>query len=69
MLQHNLRFPDDVANVSDCAKDLIKQLITSREKRLGQNGIAQFKAHPFFDGIDWDHIRESQLESHLYIDE
>ena len=59
--ENNLRFPDDIADqVSDTAKDLIMRLIASPDKRLGQNGIEEFKVHPFFAGLDWDNIRDSE---------
>ncbi|XP_043252876.1 serine/threonine-protein kinase Genghis Khan isoform X3 [Colletes gigas] len=53
-------FPtDDMYEVSEEAKDLMKKLICSSEFRLGQNGIDDFKKHPWFDGVNWDTLRDS----------
>uniref|UniRef100_A0A182N3Q3 non-specific serine/threonine protein kinase n=1 Tax=Anopheles dirus TaxID=7168 RepID=A0A182N3Q3_9DIPT len=60
--KNSFDFPndDDEYGVSDQAKDLIRQLICAPEYRLGQNGIDDFKAHPWFEGISWDTIRNGQ---------
>ncbi|KAE8586772.1 hypothetical protein XENTR_v10021759 [Xenopus tropicalis] len=55
--EERFQFPSHIGDVSESAKDVIQRLICSRERRLGQNGIDDFKAHPFFEGIDWDNIR------------
>ncbi|KAL1253890.1 hypothetical protein QQF64_016119, partial [Cirrhinus molitorella] len=55
--KERFQFPLQVTDVSEDAKDLIRRLICSREHRIGQNGIEDFKQHPFFTGIDWDNIR------------
>lgn len=46
--------------VSQKAKDLMKNLICAPEIRLGKNGIDDFKNHPWFEGVNWETIRESQ---------
>ncbi|KAM9383163.1 serine/threonine-protein kinase MRCK alpha isoform 3-T3 [Phaethornis superciliosus] len=58
--KERFQFPAQVTDVSESAKDLIRRLICSREHRLGQNGIEDFKNHPFFSGIDWDNIRNCE---------
>uniref|UniRef100_A0A3Q2ZQ88 non-specific serine/threonine protein kinase n=1 Tax=Kryptolebias marmoratus TaxID=37003 RepID=A0A3Q2ZQ88_KRYMA len=54
--KERFQFPQQITDVSEIAKDLIRRLICSREHRLGQNGIEDFKQHPFFAGIDWENI-------------
>ncbi|XP_067097324.1 serine/threonine-protein kinase MRCK beta isoform X1 [Osmerus mordax] len=58
--EERFQFPSHISDVSEDAKDLIQRLICSRERRLGQNGIGDFKDHPFFTGIAWEHIRSTE---------
>lgn len=57
--EERFQFPSHVTDVSEDAKDLIQGLLCSRDRRLGLNGISDFKRHPFFNGIDWDNIRST----------
>ncbi|RZF34758.1 hypothetical protein LSTR_LSTR007810 [Laodelphax striatellus] len=53
-------FPSEAGyEVSDEAKDLMKRLICGAELRLGQNGVDEFKNHPWFVGVDWSTLRDS----------
>jgi serine/threonine-protein kinase MRCK len=63
IMNHKVSFafpPEDSEfPVSDNAKDLIKNLICAPETRLGRNGIDDFKKHPWFEGVDWDNVRNT----------
>ncbi|CAH1760979.1 2427_t:CDS:2 [Entrophospora sp. SA101] len=50
-------FPEEV-HLSYEAEDLIKRFMCDSENRLGRNGADEIKAHPFFEGVDWDTIRD-----------
>ncbi|KAA0708759.1 Serine/threonine-protein kinase MRCK beta [Triplophysa tibetana] len=58
--EERFQFPSHITDVSEDAKDLIQRLICSRERRLGQQGIEDFKKHPFFKGINWENIRNTE---------
>ena len=45
------------AQLSVAATDLIKKLICDADKRLGPKEI---KEHPFFEGFDWENIRNTE---------
>ncbi len=47
------------ANISKEAEDILRKLISDPETRLGANGADEIKSHPFFKGIDWNHIKET----------
>ena len=49
------------ANISKEAEDILRKLISDPETRLGANGADEIKNHPFFKGIDWNHIKETLI--------
>ena len=49
------------ANISREAEDILRKLINDPESRLGANGADEIKSHPFFKGIDWNHIKETLI--------
>lgn len=58
-----LRFPRDLpaGRVSHAAEDLIRRLVCEQHNRLGSvRGLAEFKEHPFFEGIDWDGLAHAK---------
>lgn len=56
--RETLVFPPEVP-ISNEAKDLIQHFCCEADKRMGsKEGINEVKVHPFFRGVDWDHIRE-----------
>ncbi|XP_041443519.1 serine/threonine kinase 38 like S homeolog isoform X1 [Xenopus laevis] len=55
--KETLVFPPEVPT-SEKSKDLILRFCTDSENRIGSNGVEEIKSQPFFDGVDWGHIRE-----------
>lgn len=44
--------------------DLINKLINRKEEqRLGKHGAKSIKAHPWFEGIDWDEIENHRVKA------
>ena len=41
--------------------DFILKLLRDPSDRLGNRGVEEIKAHPFFKGTDWDNIRQSAV--------
>jgi serine/threonine kinase 38 len=48
------------ANLSPAATDILKRMISDADDRLGKNGADEIKAHPFFQGTDWDGLCNQQ---------
>lgn len=53
-----LIIPGD-ANLTPAATSLIKSLICDADHRLGSKGVQEIKNHPFFEGLDWEKLRET----------
>nr|CAB3503388.1 unnamed protein product [Digitaria exilis] len=54
-----LKFPDN-PRLSLEAKDLICRLLCDVDHRIGSGGADQIKAHPWFQGIEWDKLYEME---------
>jgi serine/threonine kinase 38 len=48
------------AKLSPAANDLLKKLICDAADRLGSRGPEEIKSHPFFNGVDWENMREME---------
>jgi len=62
----NLDFVPEINDVPPSAKDLIlKLLVLKHSDRIGHgeahDGYHSIKSHPFFTGIDWDHLESVQM--------
>ncbi|XP_020204788.1 serine/threonine-protein kinase tricorner [Cajanus cajan] len=55
----HLKFPEE-ARLTFEAKDLISKLLCNVNQRLGSNGANEIKAHPFFDGVEWDKLYQME---------
>jgi serine/threonine kinase 38 len=54
-----LKFPDN-PKLSHEAKDLICRLLCDVDHRIGSAGADQIKAHPWFQGVQWDKLYEME---------
>eukprot|EP00761_Pharyngomonas_kirbyi_P014999 gb/GECH01015030.1/.p1 GENE.gb/GECH01015030.1/~~gb/GECH01015030.1/.p1 ORF type:complete len:267 (+),score=44.39 gb/GECH01015030.1/:1-801(+) len=61
ILSLSILWPEEEEDtMSSEAKSLIRQLLCiDSSQRLGANGAAEVKSHPFFEGIDWDTLLSS----------
>ncbi|XP_019433044.1 PREDICTED: serine/threonine-protein kinase 38-like [Lupinus angustifolius] len=57
--QSHLKFPVE-ARLSPEAKDLISKLLCNVSHRLGSKGADEIKAHPFFDGVEWNKLYQME---------
>jgi serine/threonine kinase 38 len=48
------------ANLSPAAVDLLQRFICDPSDRIGARGVDEIKSHPFFAGVDWDNLVESE---------
>ncbi|MEJ1288039.1 hypothetical protein NN561_019068 [Cricetulus griseus] len=55
--KETLTFPPEVP-ISEKAKGLILRFCCEWEHRVGASGVEEIKSNPFFEGVDWEHIRE-----------
>ncbi|CAB1336874.1 unnamed protein product [Coregonus sp. 'balchen'] len=55
--RETLIFPPEVP-ISEKAKDLILRFCCEEEHRIGATGVEDIKGNVFFEGVDYDHIRE-----------
>lgn len=55
--KETLVFPPEVP-ISDRAKHLILRFCCEADHRIGAAGVEEIKRNPFFEGVDYDHIRE-----------
>ncbi|CAO1618301.1 unnamed protein product [Jaminaea pallidilutea] len=57
ILSRNIDWEEDSIEISPAARDLMERLMcTDRNGRLGSSGIEEVKAHPFFNGVDWENV-------------
>lgn len=57
ILSRKIDWEEDSVEISPAARDLMERLMcTDPKERLGSRGTDEIKAHPFFEGVDWDNI-------------
>mmetsp|Transcript_8239 Transcript_8239/g.16501 ORF Transcript_8239/g.16501 Transcript_8239/m.16501 type:complete len:573 (+) Transcript_8239:69-1787(+) len=58
-----MEYEYDPAKMSEDAIDLAKKLLNKNPaERLGQNGIEDVRAHKFFEGYNWDAVKDESMD-------
>jgi serine/threonine-protein kinase RIM15 len=61
ILSGQIEWHDEWVDFSPEARDFMSRLMTlDPASRLGSNGADEVKAHPFFDGIEWDKVTSTE---------
>ncbi|KAJ7929935.1 hypothetical protein B0H13DRAFT_1962539 [Mycena leptocephala] len=61
ILSGQIEWHDEWVDFSPEARDFMRSLMTlDPAARLGSNGADEVKAHPFFDGIEWDKVTTTE---------
>lgn len=61
ILSGHIEWHEDWVDFSEDAHDFMQRLMTINPRtRLGANGADEVKAHPFFDGIEWDKVTTTE---------
>lgn len=61
ILSGHIEWHEDWIEFSDEARDFMSALLTlDPAERLGSNGTEEVKAHPFFEGIEWDKVTTTE---------
>ncbi|KAJ7178986.1 hypothetical protein C8R46DRAFT_1072093 [Mycena filopes] len=61
ILSNQIEWHDEWVDFSPEARDFMSRLMTlDPATRLGVNGADEVKAHPFFDGIEWDKVTSTE---------
>ncbi|KAF7352653.1 Serine/threonine protein [Mycena venus] len=61
ILSGQIEWHDEWVDFSPEARDFMRSLMTlDPASRLGSNGADEVKAHPFFDGIEWDKVTTTE---------
>lgn len=56
-----IEWHEDWVDFSEEARDFMERLMTVEPtRRLGANGADEVKAHPFFNGIEWDKVTSTE---------
>ncbi|KAM0793596.1 hypothetical protein ACM66B_001029 [Microbotryomycetes sp. NB124-2] len=63
ILSRRIQWHEDLVDYSPDARDFMEKLLTTDPgKRLGAQGAAEVKAHPWLKDIDWDNLLNGEVD-------